>query len=351
MKRAPDKLLKALVQVETLAAAKKTSKAIQAARQAYVLACEYLPLLHPERRRAGRLLGGLLLELGHSEEARVFLLEAGELQADGAAEAEMQARNAEVALRLQYGVSEELLFMAGENAEFAKRTLPTDSEGGIEALRLLGRITEEFEDFKTAEKLFAAVLQMRRDQGAADVQLVPALLDLGRLYHKIERLPKSHALYTEALKKMEEQPGEKLAGVLSQYAEVCLDMGHGEEALEHARASVEMFERFLGPDAPEVARALDILAAVHGAAEDTQAEGQARRRAWEIADRSLGSDHPETVTLLARRGVALLVADTDQEAEGLEMLRQADQAARLFPPGEPAREEVKKLLGMVELLL
>lgn len=50
MKRAPEKLLKALLEAEKLQAANKSNKAVQAARHAYRLALDYLPVGHPERQ-------------------------------------------------------------------------------------------------------------------------------------------------------------------------------------------------------------------------------------------------------------------------------------------------------------
>ena len=123
MRRPPDKLLKALDEAETLSRANKISRAAQAGRTAYALALEYLPPGHPERMRAARVLGLLLMNLNQKAEAERLLRESGDLKADGEIEAQVSARNTEASLRIQQGVTDEVVDFAGETLYFARQHL------------------------------------------------------------------------------------------------------------------------------------------------------------------------------------------------------------------------------------
>ena len=197
MRRPPDKLLKALEEAETLQRANKISKAAQAGRTAYALALEYLPPGHPERMRAARVLGLLLINLNQKAEAERLLRESGDLQADGEIEAQIAARNTEATLKIQQGVTEEVVDFAGETLYFARQHLPLDHPGATMALANMGMICEQTNDLKMAEEIFAEVLSKRRLRPADNELLGAALLDLARIYLRTDRVPRCEPLYRE----------------------------------------------------------------------------------------------------------------------------------------------------------
>lgn len=351
MKKAPEKLLKALTAAETLQAANKISKAAQAGRQAYALAVEYLPLGHPERRRAARVLGLLLMNLNQKGEAERLLLESGDLVVDGDLESQMAARNTHAGLRLQQEITDEVAQMVLENLQFAKSHLPPESIGMILALSNNGKLAEAGNDMKVAERIFSDALGLARTVGNQEV-LVGVLLDLARIYLRTERISKCEPLYREALK-LQEASGEQDIGLavnLNQYGAVCHKLGRSAEALQHLERSLELRRSILGADHAQVATAMHGLAKVYL---DTEQDGKAEKileQAWRITDRALGPDHPKTLQYLVERGTCLMGQGPERALEGVELVRQADRLSAGMPPQDPTRRQILTYLSMCEQL-
>lgn len=287
MKRPPQKLLNALQEAETLKDANKISKAAQSARSAYAMAVEYLPASHPERRRAARILGLLLLNLNQKGEAEKLLRESGDLTSDGEIDAQVSARNNAVGLQMQQGATRETLQAALDNLAFARTHLAPDAVGTTMAMAHLGHILEQLGDLKAAEKVFAEVLELRRSAPPNSELLVAALLDLARIYLRNERHTKCEPLYKEALQMQEEQGNQDLglAVTLNQYGAVCNRMGRHAEALEHLQRGLDLRRSILGADHPQVATGLHGLVALYTKLEQYEKADEALQQCWLISDR------------------------------------------------------------------
>src|ERR1017187_10209061 len=101
MKRPPADLLKSLQEAEALLASGKVNKAAQSARRAYFLAEKHLPVSHPSRHDAARMLGQLLLNLNQKSEAERLLRESGDVPASPDAAADVDQRNNQATIRVQ----------------------------------------------------------------------------------------------------------------------------------------------------------------------------------------------------------------------------------------------------------
>lgn len=352
MRRPPDKLLKALEEAETLQRANKISKAAQAGRTAYALALEYLPPGHPERMRAARVLGLLLINLNQKAEAERLLRESGDLQADGEIEAQIAARNTEATLKIQQGVTEEVVDFAGETLYFARQHLPLDHPGATMALANMGMICEQTNDLKMAEEIFAEVLSKRRLRPADTELLGAALLDLARIYLRTDRVPRCEPLYREALQ-IARASGQKdlgLAVILNQYGAVRLRMGYPEDARALLEESLELRRSILGADHPQVATALHGLADVYSKLEEYEKVEEVLTLAGRLTERALGSDHPKTLQYLTERGVNLMGLGPDRAREGLALVRRAYAKAQLLPTHDPTRAKILHFHRLAETL-
>lgn len=351
MKRAPEKLLKALQEAESLQAANKISKAAQAGRQAYALAAEYLPGGHPERRRAARVLGLLLMNLNQKGEAERLLLESGDLVVDGDLESQMAARNTHAGLRLQQGVSDEVVVMVLENLKFAREHLPPESVGVILALANAGKLAEAGGDMKAAERFFSEALSLTRP-GQDQQLLVGTLLDLARIHLRGERISKCEPLYREALQ-IQEASGDQdiaLAINLNQYGAVCHKLGRTEEATRHLERSLELRRSILGADHAQVATAMHGLARVYLDSSQDQKAEEILEQAWRITDRALGPDHPKTLQYLVERATCIMGQGPQRALEGLKLVRRADKLSAQLSPHDPTRRQVLNFLNMCEQL-
>ena len=352
MKRAPEKLLKALNEAEALHNANKISKAAQAGRQAYALAVEYLPVGHPERRRAARVLGLLLMNLNQKAEAERLLVESGDLQADGEIEAQVAARNTQATVRLQQGVTQETMTMVVENLQFAEEHLAADSKGVTMAMANLGMACEQNSDLKACEKIFSEVLRLRRAAGEREELLVAAILDLARIYLRTDQIRKCEPLYREALR-LQEASGDEglgLAVTLNQYGAVCQKLGRPQEAIQHLERSLALRRSILGADHAQVAISLRGLARVYLELEDGAKADEAMDMAWRINDRALGPHHPKTLQILVERGLNMMGMGPARAAEGLELVRKGDALAAVLPSNDPMRRDIRGFLATAEEL-
>jgi len=343
MKLAPEKLLKALQEAERLQAANKLNKALQAARQAYRLALDYLPAGHPERRRAARVLGMVLTSLNQQPEAERLLRESGDLPADAARASQLDARNSEFLLRLhREGASVELLSLAASNVDFAAQHLELDSDEATTAQAHLGRLLEQMGEFGLAERAYSEVLNLRRTRGVEGHLMVWALLDLARIFLRMERLAKSGQMLKVALR-LQQAQGEQtltLAVTHHQCGKVCLQRGNPEEALEHLQQSLAVRRSLLGANHPEVAVAVYELASAYLELEDYPQVNETMEMAWSLSQRSLGEDHPQTLQFLAERGLHLMTSGA-RVSEGLQMVRMAHSLAENQPFEERVHEHLR----------
>jgi tetratricopeptide (TPR) repeat protein len=99
--------------------------------------------------------------------------------------------------------------------------------------------------------------------------------------------------------------------------------GRYEEAIAAQRRAVELKEKILGPDHPDVATSLGNLANVLAKVNRVSEALELSQRAVRIDEKALGADHPEVARELANRAEQLVLAKRFDEAE--QMGRRATQ--------------------------
>jgi len=113
------------------------------------------------------------------------------------------------------------------------------------------------------------------------------------------------------------------ARVSSLRGDVLLAQGRRDEALGHQQRALEIYERELGPDHPDVARALEQLGAAleeHGRYDDALGRYE---RALAIWERALGADHPRLAVCL--NNISVVYSDQERWEEALVYSRRALQ--------------------------
>lgn len=350
MKRAPEKLLKALLEAERLQAANKRNKALQAARQAYRLALDYLPVGHPERRRAARVLGLVLKALNQHSEADRLLRECGDLQPEENLVREVTRRNQELSERLQQGVTPQLAQLAAENLELAILELEPDSDGTLGALTNLGRLSKQMGHLREAEKVFSEVVNLRRRAGQQGQPLLDALMDLAQIYEASGRDSKGLALREEAVDiRARGEQDFQLAMMFHQMAMICLASKRPQQALHRFQQSLQLRRSLFGEKHPETAVAVRQLALAYVDLQDHARAQEALQEAWTLSQQSLGADHPQTLQFQAERGLHLITTGAeDRLHEGLEMVRQAQSRAEELPFEEWVHDQLRKTRDAAE---
>jgi len=106
--------------------------------------------------------------------------------------------------------------------------------------------------------------------------------------------------YERAVADMEMTEGQtaELGSALNEVGLLLGGMGLHRESAPFMRRALEISERALGPDHPQVAYTLSGLADVHGAQSDYEQGLALSERALEIRERALGPDHPEVAKSL-----------------------------------------------------
>lgn len=150
-------------------------------------------------------------------------------------------------------------------------------------------------EFGAAELLCAQSLAVReRACGPKDLDLVPILNNLAKVYVDQYRYEEAEPLLIRAVAICESMPGagqSDLANVLNNLAVICREQGRYEEAELLYRRALAILESAFGEDHPEVARTINNLAGVYLDRDDVQAE-IVLSRALAIKEKTLGPDHP-----------------------------------------------------------
>jgi serine/threonine-protein kinase len=157
---------------------------------------------------------------------------------------------------------------------------------------------------------------------AADPQIAPELLGnalsaQGLAAWDLRQVARSETLYRDALRIHRAAFGDLDLRVATDRQNLTLalrNLGRYDEALSEARANVDMSERILGPQHPDLSRALFTLGTtLYHMARYEEAE-KVLRRGVAVARTSLG-DHPVTATALNNLGLVLMDWHGLDEAE------------------------------------
>ena len=271
------------------------------------------PALRAELQGA---LGRIYFQLGHYEEAQL-------LQRKALSEAEAQDRVAAAIMQRQLA---ETLAARGEFLEAdrlataASDVLERSQSNPAELIRALiarSSIAQRTGKVSSAEQFAVRAVQLAREPKVPRELLGNALSAQGLVEWDLRNVPRSEALYREALQIHREAFGDIDLRVATDRQNLTLalrNLGRYDEALEQARASVAIDEQILGPQHPDLSRALFTLGTtLYHMAHYEEAES-VLRRGVSVARASLG-DHPTTATALNNLGLVLMDWHGLDEAE------------------------------------
>ncbi|ODT73796.1 hypothetical protein ABS71_06545 [bacterium SCN 62-11] len=351
MKKPPAEFAKALEEARAFLESKNIVKAAQAARQAYALAEEYLPVGHADRMEAAGLLGGLLARVGRGQEAKPLLREAGPLGSDSHDEAEVAVRNEEIALLFARQISPESAREIEEGVAFARKRLPADHPHCLVALGNLGKLRLHQEHFREAEMLFQELLAACRRSEAPAPLLVDALEHLAILWDVTGQSGQSEPLWREAVELQESLESDPLLldDLLHGLARSLSNQGQHEKAytlflrcLDHSYLCFgEYDDKTLGYWLL-VANTLQTLGQVE---DQTNALGGAAV----VLEHTLGASHPRTVGVRTEIARLLITLGPARAREAVDFLRPLCESIRTsLPAGHPVYESTLELLRRAE---
>jgi tetratricopeptide (TPR) repeat protein len=128
---------------------------------------------------------------------------------------------------------------------------PDPDVGAIRAENTLAALLLEVQDFRSAQKLAERTLTTRRELlDLFPVEKAHVLHNLGTAIYFSGRYEEARSIFRESLALLERQGsknGLEYMQVAATLAEILIQTGHPEEALDYARRSREMGEAILGP--------------------------------------------------------------------------------------------------------
>ena len=274
---------------------------------------ELQPELHSELQGV---LGGIYFQLGLYDQAEALQRNAlTELPSAGAiARASLERQLAEtLAARGNLAEAESAASTAVDALERADAEAPER----VRALITRSTIAQRQGKPALAERFAIEAAQLARGPGVPQELLGNALGAQGFAEWELRNVAQSEALYREALRIHRAVFGDFDLRVASDRQNLTLalrNLGRYEEALEEARTNLDIFEKILGPQHPDLSRALfTVGTTLYHMARYEEAE-TVLRRGVAVARASLG-DNPTTATALNNLGLVLMDWHGLDEAE------------------------------------
>jgi eukaryotic-like serine/threonine-protein kinase len=272
-------------------------------------------------------LGRIYFQLGLYDQART-------LQQSALAPGNRSTLLATATLQRQFA---ETLAMRGDLAnaepliEQASEVFEEDATSAPERIRTWiawSGIAQKESKAAASEDYARRAVDLARSSDVPKELLGNALSAQGLAEWDLRNVTKSEALYREALQIHRNAFGDIDLRVAYDRQNLTLalrNLGRYSEALEQARQNLAICEKILGPQHPDVSRALSTLGTtLYHMAQYEEAE-QVLRRGVAVARSSLGDDNPITATALNNLGLVLTDWHGLDEAE-----RVYDEALRIY---------------------
>jgi CHAT domain-containing protein/Flp pilus assembly protein TadD len=186
-----------------------------------------------------------------------------------------------------------------------------------------------------AEKLFQIYEQVL---GEGDLNIEPILNILATLYYNAGRHSEGVALLMRWSEKEEKSTDQKIKQLI--------DEGRYDEAISHAKKSLEVKERMFGKEHPTLARNLGSLALLYDKTGRYAEAELLYKRSLEIREKTLGKDHPNVATSL--NSLAELYRTTGRYAEAEPLFKRSlDISEKALGRDNPAVATI--LINLAEL--
>jgi tetratricopeptide (TPR) repeat protein/predicted Ser/Thr protein kinase len=207
--------------------------------------------------------------------------------------------------RKAFGKYDEGFDIALQALELAKQIGTPHGEGRVQLL--LGDLQTKRGKVPEAEHHLRESLR-RADQAGDDATRVQALIQLMRVSYLQHELDEGEALAADARAALDRLGGAPLieADFCQHFASLALARGDSKTASEYNLRALEIREKQLGADHPEVAISLTNIANVYTASGQHDEAEKMARRALAIFEARLGVDHPYTAASHNNIGNSLL---------------------------------------------
>ena len=202
-------------------------------------------------------------------------------------------------------------------AEEVVRELEEQPQTQARLMSAIGTVYQGLGLYREAGQMLEGAFERRqRSLGLGHPEVARSQRELALLYRLQGRLPEAQRLFEAALASYRaagDAPPAELAEVLSGLGGLNYHLGDYETAIAQYRQALEIRERELGVDHPEVARSLRSLGVVHWRQGDFDRAESYLKRALDIREAALGEDHPDVAASL--EAMAVLYGDQGRFAE------------------------------------
>lgn len=208
------------------------------------------------------------------------------------------------------------------------KALGADHKNVAETVNNLAFVYLDQKKMAEAEKLFAKSLAIARKLG--DEPYTAFILNnLASAHMDMNRTDDAERELREALTLYERQPGAvdpDIANVCFNLGDILRKRGDIRGAMDLQQKALDVAQKRLGPDHPQVAKALHNIAVIEmGTEGGKHAEADAQfRRSRAIWEKTYGPDHPQVAQSLENHA-RLLDAMKGREAEAAEMRRRVEE--------------------------
>ncbi len=308
----------------------------QEARQIAALLTGLFDGADPEHARGEAFTARELLDAG-AVKLRTELVEPPEVKA------RMLDHVASIYLRL--GLYDEAGALLDESDTLRGRLFTGDDLEVAAGLRLRGLWHEALGEVESAEALLRRTLEMRqRLLGPEHPEVAASLINLGELYYSsFEEYDRARELFGQSLEihRRQKSRGPELAAALQNLAAVFYRTGDTEAALSHLREALEIQVLHFGEVHPAVAMTLSTVGSVYSRGGDVDQAREHLLRALDIRRQVYGDDHPLVARSLTNLGNLLHSLGEFEQADPL--LREAVEIFRRYP--DPDQIDFVKILA------
>jgi tetratricopeptide (TPR) repeat protein len=198
-----------------------------------------------------------------------------------------------------YGYSEQLFRSAVQEAE---RTNPESVELAICLMGLAQLYGSQWQYDKCEHNFKRALSILQTVLPKDDPAVVRCLKEIALMYQVQSKYTEAEAYYRQVLEILaaEPEPRHELSEVVAALVEIFKDQGRFNEAEVAQRRLIEITEKLMGPDHPELAQHMIDLAELYDDNAKYDKAADWLRLAVQITRKARGPNHPQSATFLKK---------------------------------------------------
>jgi tetratricopeptide (TPR) repeat protein len=198
-----------------------------------------------------------------------------------------------------YGSSEELFRQAVEEAESRD---PHSVELAICLMGLAQVYGSQWQYDRCEKHLLRALSIVQAGLRQDDPQVIRCLKEIGLMYQVQSKYPEAEAYYRYVMEilAVEPEPRRELAEVVAALVDMFKDQGRYPEAEAAQRRLIQMTEKLMGADHPDLAQQMIDLAEIYDENAKYDKAADWLRLAVQITRKARGPNHPQSAAFLKK---------------------------------------------------